>query len=80
MLRNNQLSTSSSTSNSTPSTFSSAGNSTPSTSSSLGTSASSAGQDLYIYSIGAVVALAVGVLVLFAYNHRSSQTLNKERV
>ena len=56
-------STSSSTGNPTPSTLSSTSNSTPSR-----TSYTTRSNDTYIYGVGILAAVAIGVGVFFAYN------------
>ena len=84
ILDDNQLLTVSPTGNSTPSTSSSTGNSTPSTFWSTGNSMPSTSfhaarsNDTYVYGIGILPALAIGVCVFFAYS--TSQAENKKLV
>ena len=66
-------STSSSTGNPTPSTLSSTSNSTPSR-----TSYTTRSNDTYIYGVGILAAVAIGVCVFFAYN--TYQPKNKKQV
>ena len=79
ILRGNQLSTSSSTDNSTPSPYSSTDNSIPSTSSSTD-NFTARSSDTYIYAVGIVAFLAIGACVFFAYNKISPQATNKKQV
>ena len=74
----NQLSSFSSTNNSTLSKSYSRGNSTPSTFSSIGNCTTS---NAYIYDASTVVVLAIGACVIFVYNMISSQASknNKSR-
>ena len=83
VLENNQLPTPSHACNSTPLTSSSTGNSTPSTSFSKGNSTSSTSShaarsnDTYVYGVGLLAVLAIGVSVFFTYN--TSQAENKKQ-
>ena len=70
ILKDNQLSTSSFTDNSTPSTSSSTDNYTPSTSSSTAES-----NNTYVYGVDILAVLTTGVCVFFAY--KTSQVANK---
>ena len=63
ILEDNQLPTSSPTDRPTPSTSSSIGNSTPSTPPHITRS-----NDTYVYGVGMLAVLAIGVCVFFAYN------------
>ena len=76
--RDNQLSTSSSTDNSTPSTSSFTSNSTPSTSS-FKDNFITRSSDTYIYGLGIVAFPAIGGCVYFAYDKKLSQAANKEQ-
>ena len=73
ILRDNQLCTPSPTDRPTPSTSSSTGNSTPST-----PSHTAGSNDTYVYGIGILAVLAIGVCVFFAYN--TCQAENKKLV
>ena len=80
VVRDYEISTSSTTDNSRASAFAFAGCSTPSKCSFTDKSTSNAGLDPQIYNFGAVVVLAAGSCIFnFSYNHRSSKTSNKER-
>ena len=63
ILRDNQLCTPFPTDRHTPSTSSSTGNSTPST-----PSHTAGSNDTYVYGIGILAVLVIGVCVFFAYN------------
>ena len=84
ILEDNQLSTPSSTGNSMPSTPSPMDRPTPSTSSSTCNSTPSTpshaerSNDIYVYSVGILAVLAIGVCVFFAY--KTSQAANKKQV
>ena len=75
--RDNQLSTSSSTDNSTPSESSSTDKSVPSTSTSTDNSTPSTpsfnarSSDTYVYGVGIVTFLAIDVCVFFAYKTKN---------
>ena len=76
ILEDNQMtisSTSSSTSDPTPSTSSSTGDPTPST-----PSHTTRSNDTYVYGVGILAVLAIGVCVFFAYN-TTSQAKNKKQ-
>ena len=79
-------STSSSTDNSTPSTSSSTDRSTPSTPSSLDnsmpstSSSTTRSSDTYIYGVGILAVLAVGVCVFFAYNKKAGQVIHEQPI
>ena len=83
VIENNQLTIPSHAGNSTPLTSSSTGNSTPSTSFSKGNSTSSTSShaarsnDTYVYGVGLLAVLAIGVCVFFTYN--TSQAENKKQ-
>ena len=80
ILRDNQLTTSSSVDNFTPSTSSSTDNSyTPSASFSID-KFNTLSSDTCIYDVGIVAILAIGACVFFAYNKKFSKTVNKEQV
>ena len=72
ILEDNQLPNPSPTDRSTPSTSFSTGNSTPST-----PSHATRSSDTYIYGVGIVAVLAIGVCVFFAHN--TSQAEKKSR-
>ena len=76
-LRDNQLSTCSSTDNFTSFSSSSTDNSTTSTYSSIGNFTTTS-SDARIYGVDAAARLTIGVCVFFKHNKRSSQTANKE--
>ena len=84
ILQDNQLPTPTPTDGSTPSTSSPTGDPTPSTSSSTGDptpstpSHTTRSNDTYIYGIGMLAILAIGVCVFFVYN--TSQAENKKQL
>ena len=84
VLQDNQLPTPTPTDGSTPSTSSPTGDPTPSTSSSTGDptpstpSHTTRSNDTYIYGIGMLAILAIGVCVFFVYN--TSQAKNKKQL
>ena len=74
ILEDNQMTTSSSTSDLTPSTSSSTGDPTPST-----PSHTTRSNDTYVYGVGILAVLAIGVCVFFAYNTSENKKQANEK-